>query len=51
MAINVQLPDYNNSEGQIFSLRVVNATSTTGHDDRWEYLEREVLIQRDQVST
>ncbi len=38
MAINAPLPDYNNSEGQIFSLRVVNAPSTTGHDDRWEYL-------------
>ena len=38
MAINTQLPNYNNSEGQIFSLRVVNAPSTTGHDDRWEYL-------------
>ena len=38
MAINTRLPNYNNSEGQIFSLRVVNAPSSTGHDDRWEYL-------------
>ena len=38
MAINTKLPNYNNSEGQIFSLRVVNAPLTKGHDDRWEYL-------------
>ena len=38
MAINTKLPDYNNSEGQIFSLRVVNAPPTKGHEDRWEYL-------------
>ncbi len=38
MAINTELPDYNNSEGQIFSLRVVNAPPTKGHEDRWEYL-------------
>ena len=38
MAINTKLPDYNNSEGQIFSLRVVNAPLTKGHEDRWEYL-------------
>ena len=38
MAINTKLPDYNNSEGQIFSLRAVDAPSSTGHDDRWEYL-------------
>ncbi len=38
MAINTRLPNYNNSEGQIFSLRVVNAPLSTGHDDRWEYL-------------
>ena len=38
MAINSRLPDYNNSEGQIFSLRVVSAPPTKGHEDRWEYL-------------
>jgi len=38
MAINTKLPEYHNSEGQIFSLRVVNAPLTTGHEDRWEYL-------------
>ena len=38
MAINTKLPDYNNSEGQIFSLRVVNGPPTKGHEDRWEYL-------------
>ena len=38
MAINTKLPNYNNSEGQIFSLRVVNAPLTKGYDDRWEYL-------------
>lgn len=38
MGINSQIPDYNNIEGQIFSLRVVNAPSTKGHEDRWEYL-------------
>ncbi len=38
MAINTKLPNYSNSEGQIFSLRVVNAPPTKGHDDRWEYL-------------
>ena len=38
MSINIQLPDYSNAEGQIFSLRVVNAPPTSGHEDRWEYL-------------
>ena len=38
MSINSQLPEYYNSEGQIFSLRVVNAPPTKGHEDRWEYL-------------
>ncbi len=38
MAINTKLLDYNNTEGQIFSLRVVNAPPTKGHEDRWEYL-------------
>ena len=38
MAINNQIPDYFNDDGQIFSLRVVNAHPTTGHEDRWEYL-------------
>ena len=38
MAINTKLPNYNNSEGQIFSLRVENAPPTKGHEDRWEYL-------------
>jgi len=38
MSINSQLPEYYNSEGQIFSLRVVNAPLTKGHEDRWEYL-------------
>ena len=38
MSINTQLPDYSNAEGQIFSLRVVNAPPTPGHEDRWEYL-------------
>lgn len=38
MAINSQIADYNNSDGQIFSLRVVNAPPTKGHEDRWEYL-------------
>ena len=38
MAINSRIADYNNSEGQIFSLRVVNAPSIEGHEDRWEYL-------------
>ncbi len=38
MAINTKLPNYNNSDGQIFSLRVVNAPATKGHEDRWEYL-------------
>ncbi len=38
MGINSQIPDYNNIEGQIFSLRVVNAPPTRGHEDRWEYL-------------
>ncbi len=38
MSINSQIPDYNNIEGQIFSLRVVNAPPTKGHEDRWEYL-------------
>ncbi len=38
MAINTKLPDYNNTEGQIFSLRVVNAPATKGHEDRWEFL-------------
>ncbi len=38
MSINSKLPEYYNSEGQIFSLRVVNAPPTKGHEDRWEYL-------------
>ena len=38
MSINTKLPNYNNSEGQIFSLRVVNAPASKGHEDRWEYL-------------
>ena len=38
MAINTKLPNYNNSEGQIFSLRVVNDPLTKGYEDRWEYL-------------
>ncbi|NIA06950.1 MAG: hypothetical protein GWP14_04795 [Actinobacteria bacterium] len=38
MSINQQLPDYTNSEGEVFSLRLVNAPPTKGHDDRWEYL-------------
>ncbi len=37
MSINVKLVDYCNSSGQIFSLRVVNAPLTKGHEDRWEY--------------
>ena len=38
MSINTQLLDYINTEGQIFSLRVVNAPPTPSHEDRWEYL-------------
>ncbi len=38
MSINTQLPNYNNNEGQIFTLRVVNAPPTKGNEDRWEYL-------------
>ena len=38
MSINRQLAEYHNSEGQIFSLRVVNAPPANGHEDRWEYL-------------
>ncbi len=38
MTINTKLPHHSNSEGQIFSLRVVNTPHTPGHDDRWEYL-------------
>ena len=38
MAINTKLPDYNNSEGQLFSLRVVNPPLTKDHEDHWEYL-------------
>ena len=38
MAINARLPEYHNSEGQIFSLRVVNAGLTRGDEGRWEYL-------------
>ena len=37
MSINKQLPDYTNSEGDVFSLRVVD-THSPGHEDRWEYL-------------
>ncbi len=38
MGINRQIADYYNSEGQIFSLRVVNASPTKAHVDNWEYL-------------
>ena len=38
MSINQQLPDYTNCEGEVFSLRVVNAPVSAGHEDRWEYL-------------
>jgi len=38
MSINEQLPEYRNSNGEIFSLKVVNAPLTKGHEDRWEYL-------------
>ena len=38
MSINTQLPEYSNAEGQIFSLRVVNAPPTSAHENRWEYL-------------
>ena len=37
MSINVKLADYCNSSGQIFSLRVVNATMHP-REDCWEYL-------------
>ena len=37
MSINVKLPEYCNSAGQVFSLRVVNATMHP-HEDCWEYL-------------
>ena len=38
MSINQQLPEYSNSNNEVFSLRVVNAPATNGHEDRWEYL-------------
>ena len=38
MSINQQLPDYSSSNGELFSLRVVNAPQAKGHQDRWEYL-------------
>ena len=38
MSINQQLPEYSNSNDEVFSLRVVNAPPTNGHEDRWEYL-------------
>ena len=38
MAINSKLPDYTSSEGELFSLRVVNAPLTKDYEDHWEYL-------------
>ena len=38
MPINQRLPEYTNSEGEVFSLRVVDAPATHGHEGRWEYL-------------
>ena len=38
MSINQQLSDCRNINGEVFSLRVVNAPPTKGHEDRWEYL-------------
>lgn len=38
MSINQQLSDRRNINDEVFSLRVVNAPPTKGHEDRWEYL-------------
>lgn len=37
MSINEKLPDYTNGEGEVFSLRVVDAPIKK-HEDLWEYL-------------
>ena len=37
MSINQQLADYTNSEGEVFSLRVVDVPIKQ-HEDQWEYL-------------
>ena len=37
MSINQQLPEYTNSEGEVFSLRVVDSQHHE-HEDCWEYL-------------